>query len=317
MQFHICLEGEYTRLDNMQNASSLKRGHNISSIKLEETIALGLLWLSGWLVVAVLLFIIGYIFYYGIPEAFSFNYLFAPPEGGRYDTGGILYQIVATLYLIIGSIMVAAPIGISTAIYLSEYAPQNIVTNMIRFAIENLAGIPSIIYGLFGLAFFVVFLKFEYSLLAGGLAVAVMILPVIIRTSEEALKAVPVGYRQSSLALGVNKWQTIYKVIVPSALPGILTGILLSIGRVIGESAILILAAGGSITAIPRFVSLNYPYFLPDSARTLAVHLYYQATSYDARSKAFATGVVLIFLVLFLNFCIDFISKKYRTRLAR
>ncbi len=284
---------------------------------LEEKIALKMLWISGWLIVAVLIFIIGYIFYFGLPSCLSFKYLFSPPEGGRYDEGGILYQIIATFYLIIGAIIVAAPIGISAAIYLTEYAPQNLITNLIRFAIENLAGIPSIIYGLFGLAFFVIFLKFEYSLLAGALTVAIMVLPVIIRTSEEALKAVPQSLRQSSLALGVNKWQTISQVVLPSAFPGILTGILLSIGRIVGESAVLILAAGGSITVLANFFSTDYPYFLPDSSRTLAVHLYYQATSYDTRSKAFATGVVLIFIVLFLNYCIDLISKSYRKKFVR
>ena len=141
-----------------------------------------------------------------------------------------------------------------------------------------------------------------------------MVLPVIIRTSEEALLSVPQRLRQSSLALGVNKWQTIANVVLPSAFPGILTGILLSIGRIIGESAILILAAGGSITSMPNLVSSDYPYFLPESARTLAVHLYYQATSYDTRGKAFATGVVLILIVLFLNFSITQISKSYRKR---
>jgi phosphate transport system permease protein len=288
----------------------------ISKIQAEENFALGALKISGWLIVSVLIFIIGYIFYYGLPEVLSWHYLFTPPEGGRHDNGGILYQILATIYLIIGSLIVAAPIGVFAAIYLTEYAPQNFITTLIRFAIENLAGIPSIIYGLFGLAFFVIFLKFEYSLLAGALSVSIMVLPVIIRTSEEALKSVPQAFRQSSLALGVNKWQTISKVVLPSAFPGILTGILLSIGRIVGESAVLILAAGGSITAIPRFVSTTYPYVLPDSARTLAVHLYYQATSYDARAKAFATGVVLIFIVLFLNWCINQISKGYRKKLA-
>lgn len=289
---------------------------NVAKIQLEQQVALGTLWFSGWLIVAVLIFIIGYIFYFGLPTALSFNYLFTPPDGGRHDTGGILYQSLATIYLIIGALIVAAPIGISTAIYLIEYAPQNLITRLIGFAIENLAGIPSIIYGLFGLAFFVIFLKFEYSLLAGALTVAIMVLPVIIRTSEVALLSVPQSLRQSSLALGVNKWQTISNVVLPSAFPGILTGILLSIGRIIGESAILILAAGGSITAMPSLVSGEYPYFLPDSARTLAVHLYYQATSYDTRSKAFATGVVLIFIVLFLNFGINQISKKYRKKFA-
>ena len=290
---------------------------NVLRIQTEQNIALGTLWFSGWLIVAVLVFIIGYIFYFGLPTALSFNYLFSPPEGGRYDTGGILYQSISTLYLIFGALIVAAPIGISTAIYLTEYAPQNTITKLIGFAIENLAGIPSIIYGLFGLAFFVIFLKFEYSLLAGALTVAIMVLPVIIRTSEEALLSVPQRLRQSSLALGVNKWQTISNVVLPSAFPGILTGILLSVGRIIGESAILILAAGGSITAMPSLLSSDYPFFLPDSARTLAVHLYYQATSYDTRGKAFATGVVLIFIVLFLNFSINQISKSYRKRVLR
>ncbi len=296
---------------------SIDRKEKISKVILEQNIALGTLWLSGWLIVGVLIFIIGYIFYYGFPVALSWRYLFTASEGGRFDMGGILYQIISTLYLVVGAISVAAPIGISAAIYLTEYAPQNIITKLIRFAIENLAGIPSIIYGLFGLAFFVIFLKFEYSLLAGALTVAIMVLPVIIRTSEEALKSVPQNYRQSSLALGVNKWQTIYHVVLPSAFPGILTGILLSVGRIVGESAVLILAAGGSITLFPNFISDEYPYVLPDSARTLAVHLYYQATSYDTRNKAFATGVVLIFIILLLNYCINKVSKRYRKKFVR
>ena len=287
---------------------------NIEKIKSEQNIAHKVLWFSGVLIVAVLVFIIGYIFYYGLQEALSLHYLFSPPEGGRYDQGGILYQTIATVYLIIGSIVVAVPIGVSAAIYLTEYAPQNNVTKIIRFAIENLAGIPSIIYGLFGLAFFVVFLKFQYSLLAGALTIAIMILPVIIRTSEEALLAVPNSFRESSFALGVNKWQTISTVVFPIALPGILTGVLLSVGRIVCESAILILAAGGSLTVLPDFISSHYPYFLPDSARTLAVHLYYQATSYDMRSKAFATGVVLVFIVLALNFLINKASSAYRKK---
>ena len=140
---------------------------------------------------------------------------------------------------------------------------------------------------------------------------AIMMLPIIIRTSEEALKSVPNSYRESSLALGANKWQTILNVVLPSAFPGIITGLLLSTGRIVSESAVLILAAGGSITVLPRLFGTEYPYYLPDSARTLAVHLYYQATSYDARSKAFATAVVLISIVLALNFLINKISRNY------
>lgn len=287
---------------------------NVPKIQRQEAIALASLKFSGWLIVGILIFILMYIFYYGLPGAFSFKYLFSSPEGGRFDDGGILYQIISTVYLVFGATLISAPIGIGAAIYLNEYAAKNSVTNLIRFAIENLAGIPSIIYGLFGLAFFVIFLKFEYSLLAGALSCSIMVLPIIIRTTEEALKGIPDGLRQSSLALGVNKWYTIYKVVLPPALPGILTGILLSIGRIIGESAILILAAGGSITAMPMLLSGEYPYFLPDSARTLAVHLYYQATSYDARIRAFSTSVVLIFMILAINFLVDLIATKYRKR---
>lgn len=292
------------------------KNFDTARVQFEEAIAFKFLWISGWLIVIILIFLLGYVFYHGVPSL-SLHYLFSEPEGGRYDTGGIWYQIVATLYLIMGSMLVAAPIGVLAAVYLTEYAPQNFIADIIRFAIETLAGIPSVIYGLFGLAFFVLFLKFEYSLLAGALAVAIMILPVIIRTSEEALRSVPKSFRESSFALGVNKWQTITNVVFPSAFPGILTGLLLSVGRIVGESAILILAAGGSITGIPRFFGGNYPFFLPDSARTLAVHLYYQATSYGSHSKAFATAVVLIFIVTFLNSCIDKISTKYRKKYAR
>lgn len=301
----------------LQTSENYIKHNNVPKILFEENLAIHALWFSGWLIVAVLIFIIGYICYNGLPYALSWNYLFAPPEGGRHDTGGILYQIIATLYLVFGAIVISAPVGIFAAIYLNEYTRQNFITKITRFAIENLAGIPSIIYGLFGLAFFVIFLKFQFSLLAGALTVAIMVLPVIIRTSEEALKAVPQNFRESSFALGVNKWQTIYHVVLPSAFPGILTGILLSIGRIVGESAILILASGASITSMPSLISPDYPYFLSDSARTLAVHLYYQATSYDTRSKAFATGVVLIFIVLFINYCINRISKQYRKKIVR
>ena len=293
------------------------KSRNIPLILSQQNAAITLLSLSGYFVVGVLVFIIGYIFYYGFPNALSLHYIFMPPEGGRHDAGGILYQILSSILLVFGAIIFATPIGVFSAIYLNEYSPRNIITDLIRFAVDNLAGIPSIIYGLFGLAFFVVFLRFEYSLLAGAATVAIMVLPVIIRTSEEALRSVPQNYRQSSLALGSTKWQMIYNVVLPSALPGILTGILLSVSRIVSESAVLILTAGGSITVLPRLFSLEYPYFLPESGRTLAVHLYYQATSYDARAKAFATGVILIIIILFFNYFINEISNRQRKKLGR
>ncbi|MDX1921252.1 MAG: phosphate ABC transporter permease PstA [Candidatus Caenarcaniphilales bacterium] len=270
--------------------------------RLKEQLGFAALWLSSFLVLGVLLTTLIYIFAKGGKQAFSLDYLLTPPEGGRNDQGGILYPLVGTIYLIFGSILVAAPIGVFAAIYLREYAdPESAFTKCARFAIDSLAGIPSVIYGLFGLAFFVSFLEFKHSMLAGSLSVSIMILPVIIRTSEEAINSIPQSYRDASFALGANKVQTIFKVILPCSLTGIFTGLMLSVGRAVAESAVLILAAGGSITSLPRLFGGSYPFVMPDSGRTLAVHLYYQATSYDNPDKVFATAVILIMLVLVVN----------------
>ncbi len=257
---------------------------------------------SAFLVLVILGSTLWFIFAKGWHYAFSWHYLFTPPQGSRHDEGGILYPLIVTFYLIVSSILIAAPIGVFASIYLSEYAnPKSFLTKASRFAIESLAGIPSVIYGLFGLAFFASFLGFNRSILAGSLTVAIMILPLIIRTSEEALYSVPKAYWDGSFALGANKVQTIFKIILPSAFPGIFTGIMLSVGRVIAESAILFLVAGGSISSVPRLVAQEFPYLLPDSGRALAVHLYLQAESYDNPEKAFATAVVLIILIILLN----------------
>ncbi|MDJ0625161.1 MAG: phosphate ABC transporter permease PstA [Candidatus Caenarcaniphilales bacterium] len=282
----------------IHSSDGVRTGKN----RIKEKIGFFLLWLSSALVFLILAVTLAYIFTKGSAEAFSWNYLFTPPEGGRNDQGGVLYPLIGTIYLIVGSLVVASPIGIFGAIYLREYAnPKSLLTKCSRFAIDSLAGIPSVIYGLFGLAFFVSFMGFKHSMLAGSLSVAIMILPVIIRTSEEAINSIPQSYRDASFALGANKAQTIFQVVLPNAVPGIFTGVMLSVGRAIAESAVLILAAGGSITAFPRMFSMEYPFFLPDSGRTLAVHLYYQATSYDNPDKVFATAVVLIVLVLTFN----------------
>jgi phosphate transport system permease protein len=296
----------------------LQKSQNISTKqnRLKEKIGFGILFFCALFVLCLLGLTLIYIFSRGLKGAFSWHYLFSPPMGGRSDSGGILYPLIGTLYLILGSLSIAAPIGIFSAIYLNEYAEQN--SNYIktaRFAIDSLAGIPSVIYGLFGLAFFVSFLSFKHSLLSGSLSVGIMILPLIIRTAEEAIKSIPQSYRDASYALGANKVQTIFKVVLPSSISGILTGIMLSIGRAISESAVLILAAGGSITALPRIFGFDFPFILPDSGRTLAVHLYYQATSYDASEKVFATAVVLIVLVLILNLIAFFsFSKKFSVK---
>ena len=181
----------------------------------------------------------------------SFDFIFGDysPTGG----GGIWPMIVTTIYTIVISLVIATPIGILAAVYLQEYAKQGRLVRIIRFATESLTGIPSIIYGLFGAVFFVTTLKLGMSILAASLTLTIIVLPVIIRTTEEALKTVPRSYREGSLALGTTKLQTLYKVILPSAMPGILSGIILSIGRIVGESAAIFLTAG-TVAAMPESI---------------------------------------------------------------
>ena len=267
--------------------------------------------LASLIVLLILGTTLWFVFAQGGKYIFSWDYLLTPPQGSRSDAGGILYPLVITLYLIVSSIALAAPLGIFAAIYLNHYAnPQAWWTQLARFAIESLAGIPSVIYGLFGLAFFSSFLGFNRSVLAGSLTVAIMILPLIIRTGEEALSSIPQSYWDASFALGASKVQTLFKVILPAAFNGIFTGIMLSIGRVIAESAILFLVAGGSISSAPRLFGSQFPFVLPDSGRALAVHLYIQAESYDNPEKAFGTASILIVLIIILNLVAFIFSPK-------
>jgi len=215
--------------------------------------------------------------------------------------GGIRSNIITTLYMILLSLAVALPIGIFGAIYLTEYAKGGRVVNSIRFAAECLAGIPSIVFGLFGMAFFVVALKFQISLLSGSLTIAIILLPVIIRSTEEALKTVPIAFREGSLALGATKLQTIFKIILPCAVPGIATAVLLSIGRVIGESAALLLTAG-TVAQIPATL------FSPGS--TLTVQAYYVAKEEGNIELACAIGIVIIVIVIILNVMSRIASDK-------
>ncbi|WP_333783805.1 phosphate ABC transporter permease PstA [Acetobacterium sp.] len=215
--------------------------------------------------------------------------------------GGIKSNIITTLYMILLSLAVALPIGIFGAIYLTEYAKAGKVVNTIRFATECLAGIPSIVFGLFGMAFFVVALNFQISLLSGSLTVAIILLPVIIRSTEEALKTVPMAFRQGSLALGATKLQTIFKVILPCAVPGIATAVLLSVGRVIGESAALLLTAG-TVAQIPGT--------LLSPGSTLTVQAYYVAKEEGNIELACAIGIVIIVIVIILNILSRIASDK-------
>ena len=266
--------------------------------KLKDNILNSLLYISSFVTVGVLVLIVGFIFIKGI-KGISLDYIFSDYSAS--GDGGIFPMILSTLYMVLVSIAVSTPIGILSAIYLNEYAKEGKIVEIIRFATECLSGIPSIVYGLFGGIFFVVALKMQYSILSGALTVAIIILPVIIRTTEEALKTVPNEYREGSLAMGATKFQTLYKVILPSALPGILSGVILSIGRVIGESAAVFLTAG-TVASMPSTIF--------DSARTLTVHSYLLTKELGDISGAASVGIVLIIIVLFLNTIAKFIAKK-------
>ena len=264
----------------------------------KDNIMRGLLWASAFVSVAVLVVIVGYIFYKGFPYI-SFDFIFGDysPSGG----GGIFPMIVTTILMILISLLIATPIGILAAVYLHEYAKQGRLVSIIRYATESLTGIPSIIYGLFGAVFFVAILKLGMSILAASLTLTIIVLPVIIRTTEEALKTVPATYREGSLALGTTKLQTLLKVILPSAMPGILSGIILSIGRIVGESAAIFLTAG-TVAAMPSSIF--------SSARTLTVHSYLVTQEAGDIGLAAAVGIVLIVIILALNLSATYISKK-------
>ncbi|WP_419725745.1 phosphate ABC transporter permease PstA [Terrisporobacter petrolearius] len=266
--------------------------------KIKDNFLSFLLYLSSFVTVGLLVLIVGFIFVNGI-KGINLSYIFSDYSAS--GDGGILPMIVSTVYMVVIAIAIATPIGILSAIYLNEYAKKGRIVEIIRFATECLAGIPSIIYGLFGGIFFVVTLKMQYSIIAGALTVAIIILPVIIRTTEEALKTVPNEFREGSLAMGATKFQTLYKVIIPSALPGILSGVILSIGRVIGESAAILLTAG-TVASMPTSIF--------DSARTLTVHSYLLTKEMGDISGAASVGVVLIIIVLILNTSTKLIAKK-------
>ncbi|MFA5617675.1 MAG: phosphate ABC transporter permease PstA, partial [Syntrophorhabdaceae bacterium] len=242
---------------------------------------------------------IGIIFFKGFPQV-NFAFIFSfPQDMGRH--GGIFPAIVGTIQLALLSILLATPLGVGTAIFLTEYTRESTFTKLIRFGVESLAGIPSILYGLFGFIFFVIKLKMGWSLLAGVLTLTIMILPTIIRTSEEAVRAVPRQLRIVSYSLSASKWETIKKVVLPAAMPGILTGIMLSIGRAVGETAAIIFTMGSS---------LRLPLSLMESGRTMAVHFYILAREGISMEKAYGTAVVLVLSILFVNIIAYYIMNK-------
>ncbi|MFW6146860.1 MAG: phosphate ABC transporter permease PstA [Thermodesulfobacteriota bacterium] len=242
-------------------------------------------------------------------QAITWTFLTEPPRESMTE-GGILPCIVGTVCLSLGAIAVALPIGVASAIYLNEYAKPGRTLRIIRLGINNLAGVPSIIFGLFGLAFFVIWLRFEVSILSGALTLGAMSLPVIIGSSEEALRAVPDTYREASLGLGATKWQTIYRVVLPASLPGILTGTILGVSRAAGETAPIMFTAAVYFTP-------SFPKSIFDEIMALPYHVYVLATAgteiEKTRHLQYGTALVLIALVLGLNL----VAILYRARLRR
>lgn len=258
-------------------------------------------WSAGLLIVLILVSIIAYIAVKGI-STISLDFILQPPSrAGR--AGGISTTIVSTVYLTVMSLLIAVPVGVGSAIYLQEYAPsRSKFARLVNLTAETLAGIPSIVFGLFGFVFFVVFLDLGWSILSGSLTLAIMILPTITRTAQEAILAVAHEYRENSLALGASRWQTVSRVILPSALPGIVTGIILSIGRAIGETAAIILTAGSS---------LGMPLAPSDPARTMAVHLYLMAMEGISTERAFGTALLLVILIVIINYLANLSIKRF------
>jgi phosphate transport system permease protein len=262
----------------------------VSARNRSEAAVVLLLGAATLLIVAVVAFIIGFVLEKGLPQI-SLEFLLSQPKNMGKE-GGILPAIVGTLCLSLMAIGIALPLGVGTAVYLSEYTRESRLTRAIRFGTDCLAGIPSIIFGLFGYIFFVTTLRMGWSLMAGALTLAVMVLPTIIRTSEEAIRSVPRSWREVSLSLGATRWETVRKVVLPAALPGIITGIMLSLGRSIGETAAVIYTAGSSFR-MPRGVF--------DSVRTMAVHFYILAREGVSVDKAYGTAAVLVISVLAVN----------------
>ncbi|MBM6840592.1 phosphate ABC transporter permease PstA [[Clostridium] spiroforme] len=271
--------------------------------RLSDKILNLLIYLATFLSVFILVVIIGYILFRGIP-AFDFSYL-VTTTSILDDTVGILPNIINTIYIIVLTLLIACPVGIGGAIYLNEYAKNKKFVDIISFTTEILSGIPSIVYGLFGMLFFGNLCGFSYSILTGSLTLAIMILPIISRNTQTALETVPKSYREAALGIGATKWYMIRTVLLPSCMPGILTGVILAMGRIVAESAALLFTAG-SVHLLPS----NFFSHILSSGGTLTIELYLQMAkgNYDV---AFVIALVLIIIVLGLNLLAKVITKKF------
>jgi phosphate transport system permease protein len=286
-----------------ERRNAARRIRLMPSPTVTERIVVALLWAMAAITIAVLVFIIGYILLHGLPHV-TWSFLTESPRRmGR--EGGVLPMIVGTVLVTGLAVLIAAPIGVATAVYLTEYTAEGRLTAVIRFGADCLAGIPSIVFGLFGFVFFAITLGLGLSILSGALTLALMVLPTIIRTSEEAIRAVPYAYREASFGLGSTRWQTTLYVVLRSALPGISTGVVLSVGRSISETAAGMLSAGSA---------RGLPDSLFDSSRTLALHFYYLAQENISEANAYATAAVLVMAILAINLFAYWLMRRFIAR---
>ncbi|MDI9615445.1 phosphate ABC transporter permease PstA [Methanothermobacter sp.] len=276
----------------------------IISPKTSQKIMTGVLWASGLVTILILIVIIGYIMLKGLP-ALTLEFLLSEPiDSGR--AGGIAPMIVSSIYVTLIAGIIATPLGVGAAVYMAEYSTEERIVKLIKFGAETLASIPSIVFGLFGLAFFVVFLGLGWSILSGGLVLALMALPTIFQVSQVSIETVPQSYREGSLALGATKWETIYRVVIPAALPGITTGVILGMARAISEAAAVMFVVGSA---------LAMPISIFDPGRPLPLHLYIIATEGLSLKNAYGTAAVLVIIVLLITVLTNTLVDRYRRKM--
>lgn len=299
VDFNIQAEETETNAADIVGINKQTFGQKLKSYIRKPTSLIMLILVIGAAVItlAVLIFIIAYILINGVPNLswslFQWNY--------NSENSSMMPAIINTVIMTILALLISVPFGIGAAVYLVEYAKRgNKLVGIVRITAETLTGIPSIVYGLFGMLFFVTQLKWRLSMLAGAFTLAIMILPVIMRTTEEALMAVPDSYREGSFGLGAGKFRTVFKIILPSAMPGILSGVILAIGRIVGETAALMYTAG-TVPAVQGLLS---------SGRTLAVHMYVLSSEGLYMGPAYATAVILLVVVLLMNLGSSLIAKR-------
>ncbi|MGN0389142.1 MAG: phosphate ABC transporter permease PstA [Suilimivivens sp.] len=274
--------------------------------RISDTVIKIMIYISAGFSVILLIGIIGYVFIKGIG---SVNLQFLTTVTSTLKkTVGIAGNIVNTLYIIVITLLIATPVGIGSAIYLNEYAKPGKLVRAIEFTTETLSGIPSIIFGLFGMVFFGNVMGFGYSILTGSLTLTIMVLPLITRNTQEALKTVPDSYRSGALGMGATKWYMIRTILLPSAMPGIITGVILAIGRIVGESAALLFTAGSGYL-LPKS-GMGFLTKIMESGGTLTIQLYLSMAKAEY-STAFGIAVVLLVIVLFINFLTKYLAKKF------